>query len=54
MSDDTLFEPFPKRKTLDSTKLKEYAGNNLEFGENLDKFSNRVKNTVVKSEICLL
>ena len=43
--------PFPKRQTLDSSKLKEYADDNFEFDKNEGKFSERVENTVGKGEI---
>ena len=35
----------------DSTKLKEFADNNLRFDENGGKFSKRMENTVGKGEI---
>ena len=37
--------------TLDSSKLKEVADDNLKFDENGRKFSKRVENTVGKGEI---
>ena len=44
--------PFPKRQTLDSTKLKEFADNNFKFDENGRKLSKSwVENTVGKGEI---
>ena len=39
-----MFEPFPKRKNLHSSKLKEFADDNFEVEE-------RVGNTVGKGEI---
>ena len=47
----SLDSPFPKQQILDSSKLKEFADNNFEFGENGRKYSNRVENTVGKGEI---
>ena len=47
----TTIQPFPKRPNLDSSKLKEFADDNLEFGENGRKFAERVENTVGKGEI---
>ena len=43
--------PFPKRQILDSSKLKEFADDNLELNENGRKFFKRVENTVGKDEI---
>ena len=42
---------FPKRQILDSSKLKEFAGNNFTFDENGGKISEGVENTVGKGEI---
>ena len=39
-------QPFPKRQILDSSKLKEFADDNLKFDENGRKFSKQVENTV--------
>ena len=36
---------------LDSSKLKEFAHDNLKYGENGRKFSKRIENTVGKGEI---
>ena len=36
---------FPNDKILDSSKLKEFADDNLKFDENGGKFSNREENT---------
>ena len=36
-------EPFPKRHILDSSKLKEIAGDNFKFDENRREVSKRVK-----------
>ena len=43
--------PFPKRQILNSSKLKEFADDNLIFEENGTKFSKWVENTVGKGEI---
>ena len=40
--------PFPKRKILDSSELKDFAGDNFKFDENGKKLSKRVENTVGK------
>ena len=45
--------PFPNKQILDSSKLKEFADNNLKFGENGRKFSKKLENTVGKGEIAL-
>ena len=45
------FNLFPKRKILDSSKLKEFAEDNFKFDENGKKFSKQVENTVGKGEI---
>ena len=42
-----IFQPFPKRQILDSSKLKEIAEENFKLYEN----SRRVENTVGKGEI---
>ena len=47
-------EPFPKRQILDSSKLKEFAGDNFKFDENGRKFSKRLENTVGKRRNCSL
>ena len=44
-------KPSPKRKMLDSFKLKEFEDDNFKFDENRRKFSKRVENTVGKGEI---
>ena len=46
-----LTEPFPKGQILDTSKLKEFADDNLRFDENGNEFSKRVENTVGKGEI---
>ena len=47
-----IFNPSsPKRQTLDSSKLKEFADDNSKFDKNDIKFSKRVENTVGKGEI---
>ena len=43
---------FPKRDILDSSKPKEFAGDNFKFGENGGKFSEKVDNTVGKGSTC--
>ena len=43
--------PFPKRQILDSSKLKEFADDNVKLNENGRKFSKRIKNTAGKGEI---
>ena len=47
----SVFQPFPKRQILDSSKLKEFADDNFEFDENGIKFSKWLENTVGKGEI---
>ena len=37
-----FLNPFPKRQILDSSKLKQFAGDNFNFDENAWKFSKRV------------
>ena len=46
-----LFQPFPKRQILDSSKLKQFVDDNFKFDENGWKFSSRVENTDRKEEI---
>ena len=46
-----MLKPFPKQQILDSSKLKELAGDNFKFDENCIKFSKCVKNTAGKGEI---
>ena len=46
-----MYHPFPKRQILDSSKLKDFAGDNSKCDENGRKFSKRVENTVGKREI---
>ena len=38
-------EPFPKRQILDSSKMKEFADDNVKFYESDRTFSNPVQNT---------
>ena len=47
----TVFNPFPHKKILDSSKLKEFAGDNFKFDENGRKFSKQVERTEGKGEI---
>ena len=42
---------FPKGQILDSSKLKQFTGDNFKFDENDKKFSKRVENTVGKREM---
>ena len=44
-------KPFPIRKILESSKLKEFADDNFIFDEIGRKLSKRVKNNVGKGEI---
>ena len=44
-------DPFPKQRTLDSPKLKDFADYNIKCHENGRKFSKLVENTVEKGEI---
>ena len=46
-----IFDPFPKRQILDSSKLREFADDNFNFYENGTEFSKPVENTVEKGEI---
>ena len=46
-----MFQPFPKRQILDSSKLEDFANDNFKFDENGRKFSKRVEYTVGKGEI---
>ena len=48
---DLTLNPFLKRHVLYSSKLKELADDNFQFGKNGRKFSKTVKNTVGKGEI---
>ena len=43
--------PITRRQTLDSSKLKEFADDNVKFDENSRKLSEWVENTVGKGEI---
>ena len=43
-----VFQPFPKRQILDSSKLKEFADDNFKFHENGGKFCKRGENNVRK------
>ena len=43
--------PFPSKKNLDYSELKEFADDNFKFDENDRKFSKMVENTVGKGEI---
>ena len=44
-------QPFPKRRILDPSKLKEFADGNFKFDENGRKFSEWLENTVGKGKI---
>ena len=46
-----LFQPFPRRQTLNSSKLKVFADYNFKCGEIGRKFSKWVENPVGKGEI---
>ena len=46
-----LVYPFPKRQIVDSSKLKEFADNNIKFDGNGKDLSKRVENIVGKGEI---
>ena len=46
-----IAQPITRRQILDSSKLKEFAGDNFKFDENGRKLSIRVENTVGKGEI---
>ena len=43
--DLNLFQLFPKRQILDSSKLKEFEDDNFKFDENGREFSKRVENS---------
>ena len=43
--------PFPKQQIFDSSKLKEFAGDNFEVDEKGRKFLKWVENTIAKVEI---
>ena len=45
---------FPKRTKIDASKLKTFAGDNLEFRENGGEFSKTVEKPVGKGEIARL
>ena len=45
-SHDLALSPYPKRQTLDSSKLNEFAVDNFKSDENGGKFSIRVENTI--------
>ena len=49
--DCMVFNPLPDDKMLDSSKLKEFADDNLEFDENGRKLSKWEENDVGKGEI---
>ena len=44
-------QPITRQQILDSSKLKEFADDNLKFDENGKKLSKQVENTVEKGEI---
>ena len=48
-----LFNPFPKRQILDSSKLKELADDNFKFDENGREFHKWVENTGKKRNCSL-
>ena len=43
--------PFPDKKILNSSKMKEFADGNYKSDEHSRKFGNRIENTVGKVEI---
>ena len=45
------FNPLPDNRSLDSSKLKEFADNNFKFNKNGTQLSKRVESTVGKEEI---
>ena len=45
--------PFPNDRILDSSKLKEFAGDNFQLDENGRKLSKQVENTYATFEHCL-
>ena len=45
------YEPFPKQKILDSSRLKEFANDRVKFDENGDVVSKGAENTAGKGEI---
>ena len=51
LPNNSIFQPFPKHQILHSSKRKEFADDNFNFGINGRKFSEWVKNTVGKGEI---
>ena len=46
-----MHQPFPKRQILDSSKLKEFADDNLKFDKHGLKLSKSLENPVGKGEI---
>ena len=46
-----LYQPFPKRRILDPSKLKEFSDHNLKFDKNGTKSSKWFENNVGKGEI---
>ena len=46
-----IYQLFPKRQNLDSSKLKEFTHDNSKYVENGRKFFKQVENTVGKGEI---
>ena len=46
-----LLKPLPNEKTLNSSKMKEFADDNFKFDVNGKKVSKRVENTMGKGEI---
>ena len=46
--------PFPNKKILDSSKLRDHADNNFKFDEDNRKFSKPVENAGGKGKIALL
>ena len=46
-----FLQPITRQQILDSSKLKEFADDNLKFDENGRKLSKRIENTVRKGKI---
>ena len=46
-----IYQPFPKQQILDSSKLKEFADDNLNLMKKAESFPKQVENTMGKGEI---
>ena len=51
LKEGDFYKPFLKQQILDSSKLKEFADDNLRFDKNGKKLSKWLENTVGKGEI---